>query len=132
MGIWDRIKKDIDDYQAEKEIVEMYHDAYEDSGDYRKKAFDNTDSNYGWYTCPKCGRKYRKSDMDVDHIVPQSRGGSNSRYNLQVLCAHCNRSKGADMSETRMDLRRRERELRRQDREDEAILRAMNRSRRRK
>lgn len=68
--------------------------------------------------------------MDVDHIIPQSRGGTDSRYNLQVLCSHCNRSKGADMSDSRADLRKRERELRKQDREDIKILKNMNKNRR--
>lgn len=130
MGFFDGFKKGFNGCNSEREIVEMYHDVYEDSRDYRRKAFDNTDSNHGWYTCPKCGRKFRKSEMDVDHIIPQSRGGTDSRYNLQVLCSHCNRFKGADMSDSRADLRKRERELRKQDREDIKILKNMNKNRR--
>lgn len=30
----------------------------------------------------------------VDHIIPRSRGGSDHRKNLMVMCADCNSSKG--------------------------------------
>lgn len=32
---------------------------------------------------------------EVDHVLPLSRGGSNSPGNLQLLCLRCNRSKGS-------------------------------------
>ena len=32
--------------------------------------------------------------FEVDHVVPQSRGGGNHIDNLQLLCGHCNRIKG--------------------------------------
>ena len=55
--------------------------------------------NRGWYTCRHCGRKFRKGDVDIDHIIPQSRGGDDSLDNLQCLCKHCNRSKGNRMDD---------------------------------
>lgn len=35
------------------------------------------------------------SDIEIDHIVPESRGGSADPSNLQLLCRTCNRRKGA-------------------------------------
>ena len=32
--------------------------------------------------------------LEVDHIIPQSGGGTDHIDNLQLLCAHCNRMKG--------------------------------------
>lgn len=32
--------------------------------------------------------------MDVDHIMPRSKGGTDHPDNLQMLCSGCNRSKG--------------------------------------
>lgn len=64
---------------------------------YRDEWFKNNDSNYGWYTCVRCGKKLRKGDVDIDHIVPQSYGGSNNINNLQCMCRHCNRSKQDDI-----------------------------------
>lgn len=118
MGFLEGLRKGLNGEDDEREIVEMYHDIYEDDTDYRAKAFDNSESNNGWYTCPKCGRKFRATSMDVDHIIPQSRNGSNSRYNLQLLCAHCNRSKRNDTSDTDADLKRRKKELQEQDKLD--------------
>lgn len=69
-------------------------------GNYRDTYFDKNDSNHGWYTCVQCGRKLRKGDADIDHIIPQYYGGSDSEINLQCLCRHCNRSKQADMSDS--------------------------------
>ncbi len=62
-------------------------------GNYRQIWFDNNKSNYGWYTCVRCGKKLRKGDVDIDHIIPQSLGGKDNRNNLQCMCRHCNRSK---------------------------------------
>lgn len=78
MGFFDGLMRGMGINTSNREIVEMYHDAYEDSTDYRKKTLENTPSNHGWYTCPRCGKKFRKNDMQADHIVPQSKGGGHS------------------------------------------------------
>lgn len=41
--------------------------------------------------CQRCGTEER---LTVDHIVPRVLGGDDSLSNLQVLCSHCNSSKG--------------------------------------
>lgn len=64
---------------------------------YRDKYFENNKSNHGWYTCVRCGKKLRKSDVDIDHIIPQNWGGKHNLNNLQCMCKHCNRSKQDSM-----------------------------------
>ena len=73
---------------------------------YREKWFDNNESNYGWYTCVRCGKKLRKGDVDIDHIIPQSYGGSDNLNNLQCMCRHCNRSKRDSLDNTAKDYTR--------------------------
>lgn len=70
---------------------------------YRDDFFKDNKSNHGWYTCVKCGKKLRRGDADIDHILPQKYGGGDGLDNLQCLCKHCNRSKGADLSDTPFD-----------------------------
>jgi hypothetical protein len=41
--------------------------------------------------CMHCGSR---EGLEVDHILPVSRGGSSKDDNLQVLCSVCNRAKG--------------------------------------
>ena len=43
--------------------------------------------------CASCGVTKNDRPLDVDHIIPRSRGGKNEIANLQVLCSKCNRSK---------------------------------------
>lgn len=42
--------------------------------------------------CVDCGSRER---LEFDHIVPVSRGGSNTARNLELRCETCNRKKGA-------------------------------------
>lgn len=46
-----------------------------------------------WYKCVNCKQYFHKSDIDIDHIIPQSKGGTDAIWNLQPMCKHCNRSK---------------------------------------
>ncbi len=55
--------------------------------------------------CLGCDTHFPFRVMEVDHILPQSRGGTDHIENLQLLCSHCNRSKGSKtMSEWRAGL----------------------------
>ncbi|MBW4862604.1 MAG: HNH endonuclease [Paeniclostridium sp.] len=53
------------------------------------------------YTCQKCGLSIndeRNLLLEIDHIVPISKGGMSTEENLQTLCWKCNRTKGAKLS----------------------------------
>lgn len=43
------------------------------------------------FTCAYCGK--RGGNLECDHIVPVSRGGTNHDENLTTACFKCNRSK---------------------------------------
>lgn len=52
------------------------------------------------FTCKQCGISVSQEPhllLEIDHIVPISKGGLTTEDNLQTLCWRCNRSKGAKM-----------------------------------
>lgn len=51
------------------------------------------------YKCVYCGRSSQQIDLEIDHIIPYSKGGSNQIDNLQSLCFDCNRGKGTRIIE---------------------------------
>jgi 5-methylcytosine-specific restriction endonuclease McrA len=44
--------------------------------------------------CRHCGAIAKNIAMEIDHIIPLSRGGRDIFSNLQALCRPCNRKKG--------------------------------------
>lgn len=76
------------------------------AGTPRHRTRDNMDFLYGKQQgdCPGCKRHYPAKDFHVDHIVPRADGGSDELDNLQLLCGHCNSTKGTG---TMHDLRHR-------------------------
>lgn len=53
------------------------------------------------YACKQCGVSLAAEPhllLEIDHIMPVSRGGLSTPDNLQTLCWRCNRSKGAKVA----------------------------------
>lgn len=46
------------------------------------------------YICQICQEPFPEGQLEIDHILPHSLGGSNSEYNLMPLCSKCNADKG--------------------------------------
>jgi len=44
--------------------------------------------------CQYCGRKFKTSDLSIDHVVPRSRGGRTEWTNVVCACLSCNVQKG--------------------------------------
>ena len=48
------------------------------------------------YRCRECGASKDETSLEIDHITPVARGGTNDIDNLQTLCRECNRMKHTD------------------------------------
>lgn len=46
-------------------------------------------------SCAYCSLPLTLDTMEVDHVVPLSRGGTEHNFNVTAACLPCNRSKGA-------------------------------------
>jgi len=44
--------------------------------------------------CQYCGRKFRSSELSIDHVMPRSRGGRTLWTNVVCACLKCNVRKG--------------------------------------
>ena len=59
--------------------------------------------------CAGCGKTFDILNLEVDHIVPKTKGGGDYFENYQLLCGSCNRIKGArPMEYLRQKIRARE------------------------
>jgi len=45
------------------------------------------------YVCQYCGKKFKRDDLTIDHVVPKSHGGSNNWDNIVSSCEPCNAKK---------------------------------------
>ncbi len=47
--------------------------------------------------CCWCGRLFTREQLTIEHLIPQSLGGSDSRENLMLACFKCNNSRSDDL-----------------------------------
>jgi 5-methylcytosine-specific restriction endonuclease McrA len=45
-------------------------------------------------TCQYCAQRYPRSELNLDHVIPRSRGGRTTWENVVCSCISCNLSKG--------------------------------------
>lgn len=45
--------------------------------------------------CKICGDHFERQEMQMDHIMPWTRGGKTELENLQMLCEYCNKTKSS-------------------------------------
>ena len=59
--------------------------------------------------CNACGEDFKLWNLEIDHILPKSKGGGDYYENYQLLCGSCNRIKGdRTMEYLRMKIETRE------------------------
>ena len=49
--------------------------------------------------CEICGKPVTIDALNVDHVIPWDYVGDELQDNYQILCEHCNKSKGANVSQ---------------------------------
>lgn len=56
-------------------------------------------------TCQYCGHAFHRKELNIDHVIPRSRGGKSTWENVVCSCLECNRLKGGNTpKEARMRL----------------------------
>ena len=49
--------------------------------------------------CQYCGHRYRTEELNLDHVIPVSRGGRSTWQNVVCSCIPCNKKKGNRLPE---------------------------------
>ncbi len=44
--------------------------------------------------CHHCGKKFPKTELTMDHLIPVGRGGKSSKNNVVPSCRPCNQTRG--------------------------------------
>jgi diadenosine tetraphosphate (Ap4A) HIT family hydrolase len=108
-----RVILDVPDRADREEILKICDSKLDD---YYAKHPTDLDTNNGWGRkrilmlekqpfCSLCGAKPSLDvELDIDHILPDSKGGSDEIENLQVLCHSCNRAKGNYLLKSSKDI----------------------------
>jgi hypothetical protein len=52
------------------------------------------------FTCRYCGRKTPEVILELEHVIPLSKGGTDELDNLTTSCFECNRGKGKSLLDT--------------------------------
>jgi site-specific DNA-methyltransferase (adenine-specific) len=62
--------------------------------------------------CNGCGVSFEAWNLEIDHIIPKSKGGGSYYENYQLLCGSCNKMKGdRPMEYLRMKIKVREEQM---------------------
>jgi hypothetical protein len=65
------------------------------------------------YTCQECGKHLKDEELEFDHVIPLSKGGSSAEHNIRLTCIDCNRSKAGRYNPSELTTRSRRRRNRR-------------------
>ena len=63
--------------------------------EHKKKLYQDQEEK-----CAGCAGHYHNKDLTIDHIIPTAKGGQDTQDNKQLLCFHCNTTKGTGSMET--------------------------------
>jgi hypothetical protein len=80
-----RLEKLITLYEEKNEIIEQKFTREPIPQEVKEEVFIRDEGK-----CVICGTQ---EDLQYDHIIPVSKGGSNTAKNIQILCKHCNLKK---------------------------------------
>jgi hypothetical protein len=87
----------LDEFDKERRLFERLKNRYEDGGEKgtheRPRIPENVRIEVWRRDGGKCARCGSRERLEYDHIVPISRGGSNTARNIELLCESCNRAK---------------------------------------
>lgn len=67
-------------------------------GEYRREYLKRHPGFLGFHVCMYCYKLVSTKDMQVDHIFPHSKMGSDRIYNLGPSCGKCNLAKSDEIS----------------------------------
>ena len=87
-----RLKKEVTDFDISK-INILYQSPVIKFKKRNKR--DLKDTLFGKQNglCASCKQDTRYNLMELDHIMPKSKGGSDNEKNIQLLCGYCNKRK---------------------------------------
>ena len=96
-----------DSFSFVKTRIEMVNKALEEFNVDAKRQFSQDERYQIWWNeknkskngkvyCSKCGVEIKSwHDFNADHILAHTKGGKTTFENCQILCEHCNKSKGS-------------------------------------